>query len=66
MLELHGQRVVEQIAPPRIFEEQPRRGRNEGAVDLRPGVVDPARAQARDQRAEIELQERQRQQRHAW
>ena len=31
----------------------------------RPGVVHPARAQARDQRAEIELQEGQRQQRHA-
>ena len=57
VLELNRQRIVEQIAPPRLLEEQPRRGWNEGAVDLGPGVVDPARAQARDQRAEIELQE---------
>ena len=38
------------------------RRRNERAVDLRPGVVDEARAQARDQRAEIKLHEGQREQ----
>ena len=35
------------------------------AVDIRPGVVDLAGAQARDQRAEIKLHEGQRHQRHA-
>ncbi len=65
VLELHGERVVEQIAPPRLLEPQPRRRRNEGAVDLGPGVVHPARPQARDQRAEIKLDESQGQQSHA-
>jgi len=34
MFELHGERIVEQIAPPGIFEEQPCCGWNEAAVDV--------------------------------
>ena len=65
MLELHGERIFEQIAPPRLFEEQPRCGRNQRAVDLRPGIVDAACAQACEQRAQIKLHECQQQQSHA-
>ncbi len=57
--ELHGERVVEEIAPPRHLEEQPRGGRNDGAIDRWPGVEDPSGPQAGHQGAEIELQEHQ-------
>ncbi len=57
MTELHRERVVEEVAPPRHLEEQPRGGRNDGAVDRRPGIEDAPGPQARHQGAEIELQE---------
>ncbi len=65
MLELHRERIVEQIAPPWRLKEQPCRGWNQRTVDIRPGVVDLARAQARDQRTQIKLHEGQDQQSHA-
>jgi hypothetical protein len=63
VIELHRERVLEEIAPQRRFEEQARAVRHEGPVDQRPGVVDETGAQARDQRAEIDLREHEREQR---
>ena len=57
MIELHRERIFEEIPPQRHVEKQPRRIRHEGAVDQRPGVVDVAGAQAGDQRAEIDLRQ---------
>ena len=62
VLELHRKRVIEQIAPPRGFEKQPRSGWYQRAVNVRPGVVDLARAQPCDQGTEIKLNEGQHQQ----
>ena len=47
VVELHGQRVLEEIAPRRLLEEQPVGRRDEGAVDQRPGVVDSGRHRGR-------------------
>ena len=59
MHELHRQRVLEEVPPQRRFMREPRRIRNEAAVDQRPRVVDQSRAQTGDQRAEIDLQQHQ-------
>ena len=53
MIELHGQRVLEEIPPRRLVEQQARR--HQRSVDQRPGVVDEPGMEARDQRAEIDL-----------
>ena len=53
MVELNGERVLEEIPPHRLVEQQARR--HERAVDQRPGVVDEPGMKARDQRAEIDL-----------
>ena len=59
VVELHGERVLEQIAPPRRLEPQAARLRDERAVDLRPGVEAHAGVEACDQRAEIDLRQHQ-------
>ncbi len=63
MIELHRERVLEEIAPQRRVEEQARGIGHEAAVDQRPSVVDEAGAQARDQRAQIDLQQGENEQR---
>ena len=55
VIELHRERVLEQVAPERGIEEQARGGRHEAAVDQRPGVVDQSGAQAGNERAEVDL-----------
>jgi len=65
VLELHRQHIFEQIAPPGLLKPQPRAGRNEPTVDVRPGVVDEACAQTGDQRAQIKLHEGQHDQHRA-
>ena len=57
VLELHGERVLEKIAPGRFDEPQPFRRRHEGAIDRRPGVVDETRIETGNQRAEIDLKQ---------
>ena len=57
MIELNGERVLEEIAPGRLQEQQMRGGRDERAVDQRPGVVDQPGIEPGDQRAEINLQQ---------
>jgi hypothetical protein len=57
MIELDGERVVEEIAPQRLVEEQLRTRRDERAVDQRPGGVNEPRAHACDKRAEVDLQQ---------
>jgi hypothetical protein len=42
MLELHGQRIVEQVAPPGRLEQRRSRRMNKGAVDVGPGAELPA------------------------
>jgi hypothetical protein len=51
--ELHRQRVLEQVAPPRLHDPEP--GGNDRAVDQRPGVVAHAGAKPRDEAARRDL-----------
>jgi hypothetical protein len=55
MVELDGERVLENISPGGRDEPQPRRIRHEGAVDQGPGVINQPGMQPRHQRAEIDL-----------
>jgi len=63
VIKLNGERILEEVAPPRRVEPQPRRVRHEVAIDERPGVVDQTGAQPRHQRSEIDLYERERDER---
>jgi hypothetical protein len=57
MVELDGERVLEEIPPERRVHEQPRSFGHERSVDQRPRVVDVPGAQSGDEGAEINLQE---------
>ncbi len=57
MIELHGQRVLEQVAPPRRLKQQARR--KQVPVHQRPGVEREPGIEAGDNAAEEDLNERQ-------
>ncbi len=57
VLKLHGERILEEIAPGRFDEPQPFRRRHESAIDRRPGIVDETSIKTGDQRAEIDLKQ---------
>ena len=63
VIELHGENVLEEIAPQRRIEKEPRGVRHQRAVDQRPGVVGVAGAQSGHQRAEIDLRQHEHQKR---
>ncbi len=58
VIELHRQNILEEIAPERRLEKEPRPVGYQRAVDERPGIVRITRAQARNQRTEIDLRQK--------